>query len=51
MRRFLLNFASSVASRLPLSARQALYRFPPLARLVRASINAAVDDGLSVNDQ
>src|SRR5512135_3645063 len=48
MRRFFLGFASSLAGRLPLATRQALYRFPPLARLIRASLNASVDEGLSV---
>lgn len=48
MKKFFLDFAASLARRLPLSFRQALYRFPPLARLIRASINAAVDEGLSV---
>jgi len=33
---------------MPLSVKQALYRFPPLARLIRGSINASVDEGLSV---
>jgi FkbM family methyltransferase len=48
MKKAFLGFASSTAGRLPLSFRQALYRFPPLARLIRASINAAVDEGLTV---
>lgn len=32
---------------LPLPVKQALYRFPPLARLLRGSLNAAVETGLS----
>jgi FkbM family methyltransferase len=42
------SFASFLAHTLPLPVKQALYRFPPLARLIRGSINAAVDEGLSV---
>jgi FkbM family methyltransferase len=38
---------SALARLLPLPLKQGLYRFPPLARLIRGSINAAVDEGLS----
>jgi FkbM family methyltransferase len=48
MKKQILAFASFIARSLPLPLRQALYRFPPLARFIRAAINAAVDDGLSV---
>jgi len=48
MKKRFLRLASLIAGSLPLSFKQALYRFPPLARLIRGSINAAVDDGLSV---
>jgi len=48
MKNRFLGIASWVARSLPLPARQALYHFPPLARLIRRSINAAVDDGLTV---
>ncbi len=39
---------SFIARSLPLPFKQALYRFPFLARFIRGSINAAVEDGLSV---
>ena len=48
MRKAFLFCTGIIARILPLSARQALYRFPALARFLRGSINAAVDDGLSV---
>ena len=48
MKKRFLSLASWIARSLPLSFKQALYRFPPLARLIRGSINAAVEDGLSV---
>jgi FkbM family methyltransferase len=38
---------SILARLLPLPLKQGLYRFPPLARLIRGSINASVADGLS----
>lgn len=37
-----------LAQTLPLPIKQGLYRFPPLARLIRGAINASVDEGLSV---
>lgn len=48
MKKNFLSLASFFARTLPLPIKQALYRFPPLARLIRGSINAAVDEGLSV---
>ena len=48
LKKILLSFASLVARLLPLPVKQALYRFPPLARFIRGSINASVEDGLSV---
>ncbi len=48
LKKVFLAFASFVARILPLPLKQALYRFPPLARLIRSSINATVDEGLSV---
>ncbi len=48
MKKYLLSFFTLIARILPLSARQALYRYPPLARFIRSSINATVDEGLSV---
>jgi len=48
MKKIIIGFASIIARSLPLSFRQAFYRFPPLARLIRGSINAALEDGLSV---
>ena len=48
MKNLFLSFASFIARILPLPVKQALYRFPPLARFIRGSINASVDEGLSV---
>ena len=48
MKKQFLSLASFIARSLPLPVKQALYRFPPLARLIRGSINASVDKGLSV---
>lgn len=48
MKKLFLAFASFIARTLPLPVKQALYRFPPLARFIRGSINASVDEGLSV---
>lgn len=48
MKKQILALASFMARSLPLPVKQALYRIPPLAHLIRGSINAAVDEGLSV---
>ncbi|MGC1377381.1 MAG: FkbM family methyltransferase [Anaerolineales bacterium] len=48
MKKSFLSFASFIARSLPLPVKQALYRFPPLARFIRGAINASVDEGLSV---
>ena len=48
MKKKIVSLASWIASGLPLSFKRALYRFPPLARFIRVTINAAVDEGLSV---
>lgn len=48
MKKTFLSVASLIARILPLPIKQALYRFPPLARLIRGSINAAVEEGLSI---
>ena len=48
MKKSFVALASFIARNLPLPFKQALYRFPPLARFIRVSINAAVEDGLSV---
>lgn len=48
MKRIFLSFFSWIARILPLPVKQAIYRFPPLARLIRGSMNASVDEGLSV---
>jgi len=48
MKKLFLSFAAFIARILPLPVKQALYRFPPLARFIRGSINASVDEGLSV---
>lgn len=47
MKKLILSGFSFFAKTLPLPVKQALYRFPPLARLIRGSINAAVESGLS----
>ncbi len=47
MKNFLIPLFSFVARILPLPVKQAFYRFPLLARLIRGSINAAVEAGLS----
>ncbi|PKN94563.1 MAG: hypothetical protein CVU44_05630 [Chloroflexi bacterium HGW-Chloroflexi-6] len=47
MKKLFFSFASGFARILPLPLKQGLYRFPPLARLIRGSINASVTDGLS----
>ncbi len=48
MKKSFLSFASFLARALPLPVKQAMYRFPFLARFIRGSINASVADGLSV---
>jgi FkbM family methyltransferase len=48
LKKSFLSFASFLARTLPLPVKQGLYRFPPLARFIRGSINASVDEGLSV---
>jgi FkbM family methyltransferase len=47
VKKILLSIFSAFARILPLPLKQGLYRFPPLARLIRGSINASVTDGLS----
>jgi len=47
MKKLLLSLFSFFARILPLPVKQALYRFPPLARLIRGSINSTVESGLS----
>lgn len=47
MKKLVLSSFSLFARLLPLPVKQALYRFPPLARLIRGSMNAAVSSGLS----
>ena len=47
MKKLFFSFASGFARILPLPLKQGLYRFPPLARLIRNSINVSVSDGLS----
>ncbi len=47
MKKLFLSLFSLFARILPLPLKQALYRFPPLARLIRGSINSAVESGLS----
>jgi len=42
-----ISLAAFFARALPLSIKQGLYRFPPLARLIRGAINASVEQGLS----
>jgi FkbM family methyltransferase len=47
VKKLFFSFASGFARILPLPLKQGLYRFPPLARLIRNSINVSVSDGLS----
>lgn len=47
MKNKFISLTSYIAGNLPLKVKQALYRFPPLARIIRRSINSAVEDGLS----
>lgn len=47
MKRLFFNFSALAARILPLPLKQGLYRFPPLARLIRGSINASVSQELS----
>lgn len=47
MKKFFFSFVSGFAKILPLPLKQGLYRFKPLARLIRGSINASVGEGLS----
>ena len=47
MKKYILALASFIARSLPLPLKQALYRFPPLARALRGTLNAVVEDGLS----
>lgn len=47
MKKLFFSLASGFAQILPLPLKQGLYRFPPLARLIRDSINASVDEGLT----
>ena len=48
LKKHFLSLASFLARILPLSVKQALYRLPPLARVIRGSINSSVDEGLTV---
>lgn len=47
MKKLFFSLSSWIARTLPLPLKQGLYRFPPLARFIRGSINASVADGLS----
>lgn len=47
MKKHLFSLFSVFARLLPLPVKQAIYRFPTLARLIRGSMNAAVESGLS----
>jgi FkbM family methyltransferase len=46
MQNFLLNFAAFAARILPNSFKQAIYKFKPLARLIRGGLNHAAPTGL-----
>lgn len=46
MQNFLLNFAAFAARILPNSFKQAIYKFKPLARLIRGGLNRAAPTGL-----
>lgn len=47
MQRFILSFAAWAARVLPMPLKRALYRFEPLARLIRGGLNRAAPQGLS----
>ncbi len=47
MKQTLFSLFSLFARLLPLPVKQAIYRLPPLARLIRGSLNASVESGLS----
>ncbi len=47
MKKFFFSVFSKIAQLLPLPIKQGLYRFAPLARIVRGALNASVEDGLS----
>lgn len=47
MKQTLFSLFSLLARLLPLPVKQAIYRIPPLARLIRGSMNAAVEAGLT----
>jgi len=48
MKKTIISLFSFVARLLPLPFKQALYRYPALARFLRGSINAAAEEGLTV---
>lgn len=48
MKKRILAFSSFLAKYLPNPVKKALYRYPPLARMIRGTINSAVEDGLSI---
>jgi len=46
LKKLFISLVSLFARLLPLPVKQAIYRLPPLARLIRGSLNAAVESGL-----
>ncbi|GAB4500986.1 MAG: hypothetical protein Fur0035_05270 [Anaerolineales bacterium] len=47
MKKIFFSFFSKIAQFLPLPIKQGLYRFSPLARMLRGALNASVEDGLA----
>lgn len=47
MKKTFFSLFSTIARLLPLPLKQGLYRFPPLARLLRGALNATVENGLT----
>ncbi len=47
MRKFFLNLAASAARWLPMSAKQAIYRIDPVARIIRGGLNRAAPAGIT----
>lgn len=47
MTNIVLRIAATAANRLPMAVKRSLYRFAPLARLIRGGLNMAVPQGLT----
>lgn len=47
VRKIIIKLTSTIAALLPVSLKQALYQFGPLARLIRDSLNRAAPEGMT----